>query len=96
MTIFIIILAVLNLLAGGYSVTGKRLKLGSHPVLVRIRYFAFGLVVALGLVRHDFTADDWLSWVSALLLAVGVARVPTKRREDPGKGGPAGRSGQPA
>ncbi|MCW5556483.1 MAG: hypothetical protein KIT22_01345 [Verrucomicrobiae bacterium] len=86
MTTLIILLAVLNLAAGGYSVTGKRLVLGSYPALVRIRYFAFGWVIALYMVGHDFGADDWLSWSGALLLALGVVRFPIEKRKSPGTG----------
>ncbi len=72
----IIILAVLNLVAGEWTVTGRRLSMSTHPVVLRVRWFSLGAVAVLFLVGHDFTGDDWLSWVLAIVLAFAVTRFP--------------------
>ncbi|MBM4045185.1 MAG: hypothetical protein FJ279_08730 [Planctomycetes bacterium] len=81
MAVLILVLVVLNIVAGEFSITGQRLRMSSHPAFVRIRFLGFGMVAALFLVGHSFLASDWLSWASVLLLAVGVARFPQKHQE---------------
>ena len=81
MTAIILILTALNIVAGEFSVTGQRLRMSSHPVFVRIRFLGFGMVAALFLVGHNFLSNDWLTWLAVLLLSVGVARFPQKRRD---------------
>jgi hypothetical protein len=81
MTALILILVILNIIAGDFSITGERMRMSAHPVFVRIRYLGFGMVAALIAAGHSLLSNDWLSWVAVLLLAVGVARFPYKRRE---------------
>ncbi len=78
MTSLILTLVVLNLVAGDYSWRGKRLEWNSHPFFLRLRWLALGWAAALLVTGHDIAADDWLSWITATLLAVGLARVPIK------------------
>ncbi|MCL4179039.1 MAG: hypothetical protein KJ072_15005 [Verrucomicrobia bacterium] len=81
MAALILILAVLNLVAGEWSVTGRRLPMSQHPVFVRLRWFALGAVAASLIVGHDFARDDWYSWALAALLALGAARIPAPRKK---------------
>lgn len=78
MAVLIIILAVLNLIAGEWSVTGRRLLMSTHPVIMRMRWSTLGAVAVLFIVGHDFTGNDCLSWTLAILLALSVARFPVR------------------
>ena len=78
MTSLILALVVLNLVAGDYTWRGQRLELNPHPFFQRLRWLALGWAAALLVTGHDIAADDWLSWITVSLLAVGLARVPVK------------------
>ena len=76
MAYLILLLIVLNLVAGGSSITGKNLRLGNHPALLRLRWFGFGGVLCLLVSGHGFTNNDWTTWIPVISLALGVARMP--------------------
>ncbi len=78
MTFLILMLVILNLVAGDYAWRGQRLGLNPHPVFQRLRWRARGEAGALLVTGHDIAADDWLSWITASWLAVGLARVPAR------------------
>jgi hypothetical protein len=69
-----LILIALNVFVGELSWTGRRLHMSTHPVMVRLRFFAFGLVVALFLTDYDWRPSGALGWLAVGLLAVSVAR----------------------
>jgi hypothetical protein len=97
MAALILILTVLNLVAGEWSVTGRRLPMSQHPVFVRLRWFALGAVAASLIVGHDFARDDWYSWALAALLALGAARIidPRKKTSEAGQQHRAANGSQP-
>ena len=90
MAVLSIILAVLNVVAGEWSATGRRLVMNQHPVVLRMRWFALGAVAALFLIEHDFARDDWISWVIAAVLAFSVARFPVGPKLSDDTGQPSG------
>jgi hypothetical protein len=83
MAALILILSVLNLIAGEFSVTRRRLTMSAHPVMVRIRWLALGGVAALLITGHAFSSNDWVTWALVLLLAIGVARTPVHSETRP-------------
>lgn len=78
MTFLILLFVILNLVAGDYTWRGQRLELNPHPFFQRLRWLALGWAAALLVTGHDIAADDWLSWITMSLLAVGLARVSTR------------------
>lgn len=71
-------LAALSYASGSFSVAGGHLSLSSHPVVVRIRWFAFGLFAALSAQGYDWTNPGLVGFFAAALLLVSGVRVPSK------------------
>ena len=67
--------ALLSLVGGNISVRGHQLVLLTHPIIVRVRYFAFGLFIALLSQRYDWQHPGGVGFVTALLLLVSAIRV---------------------
>ena len=82
MIALILIMVVLNILVGDFSWSGRRLIMSTHPLVVRLRYFAFGLVTALFVTGYDWKASGALGWIAVVLLAVSVARFPKTEKKD--------------
>jgi len=79
MTTLLLILIMLNLLVGNRSITGQKIQLNNHPILLRLRWFGIGAVLSLYITGYLFEDDDWVTWVAILILIMGVARVPQKK-----------------
>jgi hypothetical protein len=79
MIILAMLLVVLNILFGSISITGKPLKFMDHPILVRLRYLAFGMFIGMFVCAYEWSSDGHAGWICIILLAVTTVRVPASR-----------------
>ena len=67
--------AFISFFGGNISVKGQQLQLLTHPIVVRIRFFAFGLFVALLAQRYDWQHPGALGLFTASLLLMSAIRT---------------------
>ncbi len=78
--ILLLALVLVNVLFGECSsVMGDRLVLSKHPLVVRIRYLGYGMVLTLFLSKYlskyHWYEGGYLVWTAIILLAIGVAKT---------------------
>lgn len=80
-TIAFLVIAALSFLSGGVSWRGTTWPLIATPKMIRIRYFAFGLFVALLHQHYDWGNTGWFGFITAALLVIAAIR--TRVTEEP-------------
>jgi hypothetical protein len=72
-----------NLLFGEFSMTGRRLELSQHPLVLRLRWLSIGMVLALVLSGYKWEKTGWVGWATVAILLFSSARhfAPTSARK---------------
>jgi hypothetical protein len=70
----LIFFAIANTAGAKFSVSGRRILLSMHPLMIRLRYAGFGIVAGLGLVGDSWSHAGWVVWLGVAALAIGSAR----------------------
>lgn len=70
----LLLFALFNLCLPVVSVSGRRLVLPSHPMLLSLRVFTLGAVLGLLLANYSLNIHDWRTWGIICLVLVSSVR----------------------
>ncbi len=63
-----------NLLFGEFSITGRRLGLSQHPLILRLRWLGIGMALALVFSGYGWEKTGWVGWTTVGILLFSSAR----------------------